>query len=82
MPLPSEVEVVMGASYRTCYGPDPNPNNRLYHIRGIVDDQVAVRTWVPRKQCWSYSFVPHYYFLQCLQNKTFVYKGASNANSS
>ena len=31
-----------------------NINNRLYHIRGYVDDQIVVRRWLKRKGYWHY----------------------------
>jgi len=43
-----------------------NPNNAIYHVRGIVDDQAVVMQWMKRKQYWHYS---------TLDSNDFKYKG-------
>ena len=36
----------------------------LYHVRGVIDDdQIVLRVWNKRKQCWVYSVVWMYRFL-------------------
>lgn len=41
-----------GASFTVTAG----PRRRLYHIRGIVDDDQAVlREWISGKQRWNYT---------------------------
>ncbi len=34
------------------------PNGRLWHVRGRVDEQVILRTWSEGKQRWRYSCEP------------------------
>ena len=31
-----------------------NPNNRLVHVRGIVDDQIVTRSWGYHRCRWLY----------------------------
>lgn len=40
-----------------------NPNNQLYHVRGIVDDMLVLKYWLPHKRFWRYT-VEHPYFLK------------------
>lgn len=42
-----------GLSYRTNYD-EGNPNNRRYHVRGIVDGRAVICTWSKCKQRWMY----------------------------
>lgn len=37
-----------GAKYR-------NGRGRLFHVRGVVDDVVVVRTWWASKKRWNYT---------------------------
>lgn len=46
-----------GAKYR-------NPRGHLCHIRGVVDDQVVVRTWWPTKRRWNYTCEPTFVFIE------------------
>lgn len=46
-------EAVAGVSFRLIYGPD-NPNNALWHVRGLVDGRAVCRTWLKGKQRWHY----------------------------
>lgn len=40
-----------------------NRNNRLYHVRAIMDDEyVVVKTWVRHKKRWAYSVLDLYWF--------------------
>ena len=51
-----------GHAVRVFYNPG-NINNRLIHIRAIVDeDQVVFRWWSKHKQCWIYQVEDMYYF--------------------
>ena len=52
-----------GKSFRIFYGKD-NVNNRIVHIRAIVDDEMIVfRWWSRQKQGWIYE-VQHLYFFE------------------
>lgn len=40
-------------SYRSAFG----EKGRLWHVRGIVDDQVVMRVWNKHKRRWIYQCV-------------------------
>ena len=45
------------------YFNENNPNNRLIHIRAIVDERYVVfRTWSKHKQDWMYEIHPIIHF--------------------
>ena len=46
-------DFIPGCSFKVFYGQD-NPNNRTYHIRGIVDDYIICRSWNKHKKQWCY----------------------------
>tara|TARA_Y100001935_G_C17050726_1_gene381873 strand:+ start:160 stop:408 length:249 start_codon:yes stop_codon:yes gene_type:complete len=49
-----------GKKFRAYYG-ENNPNNVLYHVRAIVDDDyVVVKHWVKHKKRWSYEVITTY----------------------
>ena len=41
----------VGTEIRIVYG---NHNDRLYHVRGIVDDNIVVRHWQHSRKRWVY----------------------------
>jgi hypothetical protein len=47
--------------WRLYYSED-NINNRLWHIRGTVDDQIIIRIWSKHKQGWWYGSVDDWWF--------------------
>ena len=52
----ADVMVIEWSQYKTLrivYG-EGNINNKLYHIRGQVDDNLIVRRWLKHKQRWQY----------------------------
>ncbi len=53
-----------------------NPNNRLIHIRAIVDEQqLAICTWSNRKKYWRYEMMDLYYFNLLKDNGNIKLKG-------
>lgn len=51
-----------GDSVRFFYS-EGNPNNRLIHIRSIVDGEwIVFRVWSRRKRMWRYQVEHWYYF--------------------
>jgi hypothetical protein len=49
-----------GVALRLDYGPD-NVNNKIRHIRAIVDDdEVVYRVWSYRRQRWAYQVEDRY----------------------
>ncbi len=54
-----------GEKYRIFFD-DNNPNNKVIHIRAIVDKEYIVcKQWFKRKKMWRYS-VEHIYYLELL----------------
>lgn len=52
-----------GKSFRIRYDNKNNVNNRVIHIRAIVDDEMIVfRQWSRRRQRWIYAIEHLYYF--------------------
>lgn len=49
-------EVKASSVFRTTFGPG-NPNNRKFHIRAVVDDQVVLRTWISPSVRWAYTIM-------------------------
>lgn len=48
---------------------DANPNNKIYHIRAIVDDEYIVyKVWSRSKQRWNYHIDWFYLFEMYLKN--------------
>lgn len=64
--------ITPGNSFRIYYGKQ-NFNNKLIHVRSIVDDYVVFRIWFKRKKYWSYQIEPLYYF-QILIDKKVLFK--------
>ena len=62
--IPDDIQV--GSSFRIYYDED-NPNNKVIHVRGLVDDQIVIRHWNYRRQCWTYEIKNHIYF-EVLEN--------------
>jgi hypothetical protein len=61
----SKLEIRIGGKYRIHY-PDaesgrPNVNNKIIHVRGIVDGQIVFRWWCPVKR-WTYQIEDIHYF--------------------
>ena len=52
-------KVKVGDTYHIDYG---NQNDRIIHIRAIVDRQYVIRSWNRHRLGWSYDIVPWYYF--------------------
>ena len=51
-----------GSTYRLYYGAN-NRNNKLIHVRAIVDgDQIVCRTWSKGKKRWNYYVEDAIYF--------------------
>lgn len=51
---------VPGASFDETYG---NDQDKLWHVRGIVDEQAVCRSWHRGKQCWRYEVLsPAWFF--------------------
>jgi hypothetical protein len=53
--------VVPGATIRWFWG-EGNPNNKLVHIRAIVDDEWVVYRWWSRRKGWRYKIEWAYWF--------------------
>ena len=54
--------VMPGNSLRIYYG-DGNLNNKIIHIRSIVDEEyIVLRTWLKHKKRWSYEVKSVYCF--------------------
>lgn len=51
-----------GVSFDVTYAGDNNPNNALYHVRGIVDGLAVCRRWQSAKQRWQYDVLDPIYF--------------------
>lgn len=43
-----------GVKFRVFYG-EGNVNNRVMHVRGVVDGWAVVRSWSRAKQRWNYT---------------------------
>ena len=57
----AEVNINPGDKWRFDYGTG-NMNNKLCHIRAVVDDnQIVYRAWSKREQMWIYH-IDHLYF--------------------
>lgn len=56
------IEPQVGQSWKIFFNKD-NPNNKLIHIRGIVDDEIVFRSWSTRKQYWFYYVESILFFL-------------------
>lgn len=50
-----------GAVFAIDYGPG-NPNNREYHVRGVVDDEAVLRVWSEHSERWKYLTEGESYF--------------------
>lgn len=56
-----------GMRLRFDYGPG-NTDNRLYHVRAVVDDSyVVVRSWYRERRRWHYSVMHRVYLDQLAQ---------------
>ena len=55
------LELRVGDKVRLYYG-EGNPNNRLYHVRAIVDGMYVLRHWGYRKRQWIYTVESPLYF--------------------
>ena len=65
------MSIEAGQCYRVFYSAG-NPNNRLLHVRAIVDDRVVTRTWSPRRQEWMYAIdYPVEFFQEQIDRGTF-----------
>lgn len=57
----------IGRRIRVDYGKD-NVNNRLLHVRGVVDDKVIMRRWRASRRSWGYEMI---------DNDAFQYTGGA-----
>lgn len=55
-----------------------NHQNKLLHIRGIVDGLVVFRWWDVGRQNWQYSIEPAYWFSLYMENGYLTSKGKSD----
>ncbi len=51
--------VVPGVSFRETYG---NSNDKLWHVRGVVDGAVVCRYWRRHKNRWQYEVLDWTWF--------------------
>lgn len=57
--------IPVGSKIRTQYG---NFNDRLYHVRGHVDDLIVIRWWRTGKQRWHYECFDRTWWLAMYTN--------------
>lgn len=68
----------VGQKWKICYDSANNLNNRLIHIRAIVDEhQLVICTWSRRKQYWRYEMMDLYYFNLLKDDGNIKLKGKS-----
>lgn len=65
----SDLDIRVGDKIRFDYG-EGNRNNRLYHVRAIVDDQYVLRHWSRSKRRWIYTIESLYFFQLSVQYLT------------
>lgn len=53
--------IAPGKSFEVFYQQD-NPNNTLWHVRGIVDGLAVCRRWRSAKQRWHYEVLDPIFF--------------------
>jgi len=60
-------KIKKGDTIRFFYGQKGNPNNRLVHVRAIVDGQFVIRKWRREKGWWSYSIESPFYLRMSIE---------------
>jgi hypothetical protein len=55
-----------GVSFEEAYG---NHNDRLWHVRAIVDDGAVCRCWRKSKQRWHYEWLSPVWFFVAEKNE-------------
>jgi len=67
-----------GKKLRIFYN-ENNINNRIVHIRAVVDDEYIVfKTWSQRQQRWSYQIESDYYFQLLLEEGRLTFGDVEN----
>ena len=66
----------VGNKLRLDYGAD-NPNNRVIHVRGLVDDYCVYRYWIKRKAYWGYKLEAIFYLDLAYDGGHLTYIGKS-----